>query len=68
MPLTAIDRLEIIELPARYADTLDRLEPEELRGVFTDDAVWEVVEVCAWWGSTRSWSSWGGPTSTPALT
>jgi hypothetical protein len=43
MPLTVIDRLEIIELPARYADALDQLEPEALRWVFTDDAVWEVV-------------------------
>jgi hypothetical protein len=44
MSLTAIDRLEISELPGRYADALDLLEPEELRGVFTEDAVWEVVE------------------------
>ena len=44
VPLTALDRLEIIELPSRYADALDRLEPEKLRLVFTDDAVWEVVD------------------------
>ncbi|MET0460434.1 MAG: nuclear transport factor 2 family protein [Ilumatobacteraceae bacterium] len=44
MPLTALDRLEIGELPARYADALDRLEPECLRSVFTDDAVWEMVD------------------------
>jgi hypothetical protein len=44
VPLTAIDRLEIAELTARYADALDELEPEELRRVFTDDAVWEVVD------------------------
>ena len=43
MPLTVMDRLEIIELPGRYADALDRLQPHELRAVFTDDAVWEVV-------------------------
>jgi len=43
VPLTALDRLEIIELPARYADALDLLEPERLRSVFTDDAVWEIV-------------------------
>ena len=42
MHLTADDRLDIIELPARYADALDRLEPERLREVFTTDAVWEV--------------------------
>lgn len=42
--LTAVDRLEIFELPARYADALDLLEPERLRSVFTDDAVWEVVD------------------------
>ncbi len=42
--LTADDRLDIIELPARYADALDRLEPEKLRDVFTDDAVWEVLD------------------------
>jgi len=42
MKLTADDRLDIIELPSRYADALDRLRPEELRQVFTDDAVWEI--------------------------
>lgn len=41
--LTAEDRLDIIELPGRYADALDRLQPEQLRDVFTDDAIWEVV-------------------------
>jgi hypothetical protein len=44
VPLTALDRIEIFELPARYADALDRLQPEELRAVFTEDAVWEVVD------------------------
>ena len=48
MGLTADDRLDIIELPGRYADALDLLEPERLRDVFTTDAVWEVVG-----GSTR---------------
>jgi len=43
VPLTPLDRLEINELPGRYADALDQLQPEELRDVFTDDAVWEVV-------------------------
>jgi SnoaL-like domain len=43
MDLNADDRLDIIELPARYADALDRLEPERLREVFTTDAVWEVI-------------------------
>ena len=43
MELTAEDRLDIIELPGRYADALDRLQPEQLSGVFTDDAIWEVV-------------------------
>jgi hypothetical protein len=42
--LTADDRLDIMELPARYADALDRLEPERLRGVFTTDAIWEVTD------------------------
>ena len=46
MRLTADDRLDIAELPARYADALDFLEPERLREVFTTDAVWEA-------GSTR---------------
>ena len=41
--LTTEDRLDIAELPARYADALDRLQPERLRDVFTVDAVWEVV-------------------------
>jgi hypothetical protein len=41
--LTADDRLDIAELPARYADALDRLEPDRLRDVFTSDAVWEMV-------------------------
>lgn len=44
MKLTADDRLDIIELPARYADALDQLQPEALREVFTTDAVWEVVD------------------------
>jgi hypothetical protein len=43
MNLTADDRLDIIELPGRYADALDRLQPERLRDVFTSDAVWEMV-------------------------
>ena len=43
MKLTADDRLDIIELPGRYADALDRLEPEQLRDIFTEDAIWEVV-------------------------
>lgn len=41
--LSADDRLSIHELPGRYADALDRLQPEELREVFTDDAVWEMI-------------------------
>jgi hypothetical protein len=41
--LTADDRLDITELPSRYADALDRLQPERLREVFTTDAVWEMV-------------------------
>lgn len=43
MQLTTEDRLDIAELPARYADALDRLEPHRLRVVFTADAVWEMV-------------------------
>ncbi|MGI9623244.1 MAG: nuclear transport factor 2 family protein [Acidimicrobiales bacterium] len=43
MQITADDRLDIIELPARYAEALDTLQPEQLRDVFTEDAVWEVV-------------------------
>ncbi len=43
MRLTADDRLDIIELPGRYADALDTRQPELLRQVFTHDAVWEVV-------------------------
>ena len=42
--LTPVDRLEISELPGRYADALDLLQPEELRSVFTEDAVWEIVD------------------------
>jgi len=41
--LSTSDRLEIMELPARYADALDLLQPDRLREVFTDDAVWEIV-------------------------
>jgi hypothetical protein len=41
--LTADDRLDIMELPGRYADALDRLEPDRLHDVFTQDAIWEVV-------------------------
>lgn len=43
MTLTADDRLDIIELPGRYADALDTRQPDMLRQVFTPDAVWEVV-------------------------
>ena len=41
--LTTNDRLDIIELPGRYADALDLLQPEQLRDVFTHDAIWEIV-------------------------
>jgi hypothetical protein len=41
--LTTDDRLDIAELPARYADALDRLQPERLLEVFTADAVWEMI-------------------------
>jgi hypothetical protein len=41
--LTADDRLDIMELTARYAAALDLLQPEKLRQVFTTDAVWEIV-------------------------
>jgi hypothetical protein len=37
--LSADDRLDIMELPGRYADALDRREPDKLRYVFTQDAV-----------------------------
>ena len=43
MRLTTDDRLDITELPARYADALDQLQPERLLEVFTTDAVWEMV-------------------------
>ena len=43
MRLTTDDRLDIAELPARYADALDHLQPQRLRDVFTTDAVWEMV-------------------------
>ena len=43
MQLSADDRLDIMELPGRYADALDRLEPGKLCEVFTNDAVWELV-------------------------
>ena len=41
--LSADDRFDITELPGRYADALDNLAPEQLRDVFTDDAIWEFV-------------------------
>lgn len=44
MKLTADDRLDIIELPGRYADALDTLRPELLPEIFTEDAIWEVVD------------------------
>jgi hypothetical protein len=44
MKLSADDRLDIIDLPGRYADALDTLQPDLLRAVFTDDAVWEMVD------------------------
>ena len=43
MELSVEDRLDIVELPGRYADALDRLEPDKLRDVFTSDAVWEMI-------------------------
>ena len=43
MRLTTDDRLDITELPARYADALDRLQPQRLREVFTTDVVWEMI-------------------------
>ena len=43
MPLSTDDRLDMMELPGKYADALDLLQPERLRGVFTEDAVWEMV-------------------------
>ena len=42
MALSTEDRLDILELPGRYAEALDTLAPEQLGEVFTDDAVWEV--------------------------
>ena len=42
MGLSADDRLDILELPGRYAEALDTLQPDQLSAVFTDDAVWEV--------------------------
>ena len=42
--LTADDRLDIMELPARYAEALDTLQPDQLPEIFTDDAVWEIVD------------------------
>ena len=42
MGLTTDDRLDIFELPGRYAEALDTLQPERLHDVFTDDAIWEI--------------------------
>ena len=50
MRLTADDRLDIIELPGRYADALDLRQPEQLRPVFRVVAVWEVVGALGWEG------------------
>jgi hypothetical protein len=41
--LTTDARLDIAELPGRYADALDRREADRLSEVFTTDAVWEVI-------------------------
>ena len=41
MPLSCDDRLDILEVAARYCRALDRGDPEALEGVFTEDAVWE---------------------------
>jgi len=43
MALSTDDRLDIMELPGKYADALDLLRPERLLAVFTEDAVWELV-------------------------
>jgi hypothetical protein len=37
------DNLAIRDLLAEYADAVTRMSPEDLRGVFTDDAAWEVT-------------------------
>ena len=41
MPLSCDDRLDILEVAARYCRALDRGDPEALEAVFTEDAVWE---------------------------
>ena len=41
MPLSCDDRLDILEVAARYCRALDCGDPEALEGVFTEDAVWE---------------------------
>ena len=41
MPLSSEDRLDILELAARYSRALDRGEPDTLREVFTENAIWE---------------------------
>jgi ketosteroid isomerase-like protein len=38
-------RLEIIEATHLYARGLDRFDPEEALGAFTDDAVWDATAV-----------------------
>jgi uncharacterized protein (TIGR02246 family) len=37
------DNLAIRDLLAQYADAVTRMSPEDLRDVFTDDAVWDVT-------------------------
>lgn len=44
-PLTALDRLEIHELPGRYGDAIDDRNWERLATVFTDDAVFDLTGV-----------------------
>lgn len=41
MPLSCDDRLDILEVAARYCRALDRGDAEALEAVFTEDAVWE---------------------------
>lgn len=45
MELTLADRLELYEIPGRYGDAIDDRNWDNLRRIFTDDAVFDLTGV-----------------------
>ncbi len=45
MELTLEDRLDLIEIPGRYGDSIDDRNWDQLRTIFTEDAVFDLTGV-----------------------